>query len=139
MAGTLTNNTTGNAATATTATNDSAGHNIATFYQPASATLTNLSNGNGSGLTNLPIVTTYTAPVAVTVGASPFLFTNTTATDMRCFVSGGAATVSVGLNATTVAGSLAALDYSLIIGPTEYVTLTYSVGTPTLYTNKFGR
>jgi hypothetical protein len=84
-------------------------------------------------------VTTYNAPVAVTVGASPFLFTNTTATDMRCFVSGGAATVSVGLNATTVAASLAALDYSLIIGPTEYITLTYSFGTPTLYTNKFGR
>jgi hypothetical protein len=95
--------------------------------------------GNGGGLTNLAIVTTYNAPVAVTVGASPFLFTNTTSTDMRCFISGGAATVSVGLNATTVADSLAALDYSLIIGPTEYITLTYSIGTPTLYTNKFGR
>ena len=33
----------GNAASATTATNDSAGNNIATFYQPASAGLTNLS------------------------------------------------------------------------------------------------
>lgn len=47
----------GNAATATTATNDSSGNNIATFYQPASATLTNLSGGNGAGLTNLTVTT----------------------------------------------------------------------------------
>jgi hypothetical protein len=121
----------GAVAMATAATNDSAGNNISTFYLPL--------NGNGSSLTNLQIVTTYKAPGAVTVGASPFLFTNTTATDMRCFISGGGSSVAVGLNATTVAASFYALDYSLIIGPTEYITLTYSVGTPTLYTNKFGR
>ena len=36
----------GNATTATTATNDPAGNNIATFYQPSSAALTNLSSTN---------------------------------------------------------------------------------------------
>jgi hypothetical protein len=93
--GTASNNTTGNATTATSATNDSAGHNISTFYYPTSnpsafistvpttyalktdttnaantvysnnaagylttvpMTATNqfiLTNGNGSGLTNL--------------------------------------------------------------------------------------
>lgn len=58
----------GNAATATKATNDSAGNNIATFYQPASASLTNLSNGNGAGLTNIPAsgITSVTNYVALT-------------------------------------------------------------------------
>lgn len=96
-------------------------------------------SGNAAGLTNLAIVTTYSVPVAVTVGASAFLFTNKTPTDLRCFVSGGAATVSVGLNGTTVAASLAGLDYSTILGPTEYLTLTYVGGTPTFLTNKLGR
>ena len=63
----------------------------------------------------------------------------TTTLILLCALTVEAKQFNLACDAVPGAASLAALDYSLIIGPTEYITLTYSVGTPALYTNKFGR
>ena len=74
-------------------------------------------------------------PVAVTVGASPFSFTNTTPYTLECYFT-DAATYSVAKNGTTVFSSLASDGYFLF-GPTNILTITYSSTTPTFYTNAF--
>lgn len=71
-------------------------------------------------------------PVAVTVGASPFSFTNTTLSCLKYRLSGSVA-YSVKVDNVTVFGSLVG-NIGDIIQPNEYITITYTVA-PTCYTN----
>lgn len=93
-------------------------------------------NGNGVGITNISgknISAIYsTTPVAVTVGASPFTFTNKTPVRINCYFSGTVA-YSISLNGAAVYGSLAG-DAYFILPPTNSCVITYSVA-PTLFTN----
>ena len=71
-------------------------------------------------------------PTAVTLGASPFNFTNTAAACMKYRLSGAVA-YSVTVDGVAVFGSLAG-DIGDTIQPGEYITVTYT-SVPTLYTN----
>jgi hypothetical protein len=71
-------------------------------------------------------------PVAVTVGASPFSYTNTTTTAQECYFSGGTA-YSLTKMGAAVYGSLIGNSY-FVLQPTNYCVLTYTVA-PTLFTN----
>jgi hypothetical protein len=71
-------------------------------------------------------------PVAVTVGASPFNFTNNTGSALECYFSGATA-YTIGKNGVTVFASMIANDY-LILQASSYATITYTVA-PTFYTN----
>lgn len=71
-------------------------------------------------------------PVAVTLGASPFLFANTTPNPLEVYFSGSVA-YSVSKNNVGVFGSLASDGY-LILQPTNACTITYTVA-PTVFTN----
>lgn len=71
-------------------------------------------------------------PVTVTVGASPFSFTNNNSTAIECYTSGSVA-YSVAKNGAAVFGSLAGDGY-MTLQPASYLTITYSVA-PTLSTN----
>jgi hypothetical protein len=71
-------------------------------------------------------------PVAVTVGASPFSYTNNTTTAQECYFSGGTA-YSITKMGSAVYGSITGNDY-FVLQPTNYCTITYTVA-PTLFTN----
>ena len=73
-------------------------------------------------------------PVAVTVGASPFNFTNMTGANIECYFSGGTA-YSVSKNQSAVYSSLAGNSY-FVLQPTNFCTITYTVA-PTLFTNQW--
>lgn len=71
-------------------------------------------------------------PVAVTVGASPFSFTNNNAGALECYFSGGTA-FSVSKNGAAVYGSLIGDSY-FVLQPTNKCVITYTVA-PTFFTN----
>ena len=71
-------------------------------------------------------------PVAVTVGASPFSYTNTTPVAQECYFSGGTA-YSITKMGAAVYGSLIGNSY-FVLQPTNYCVLTYTVA-PTVFTN----
>ena len=71
-------------------------------------------------------------PAAVTVGTSPFSYTNNTTTAQECYFSGGTA-YSVTKIGSAVYGSIIGNDY-FVLQPTNYCTITYTVA-PTLFTN----
>jgi len=71
-------------------------------------------------------------PVAVTVGASPFAFTNTTTIALECYFDGGTA-YSVSKNTAAVYSSLVGSRY-FVLQPSSTATITYTVA-PTFYTN----
>lgn len=71
-------------------------------------------------------------PTQVTLGASPFLFSNATSNSLECYFSGSVA-YSVSKNGVGVFGSLAGDGY-MMLQPTNSCTITYSVA-PTFYTN----
>jgi hypothetical protein len=73
-------------------------------------------------------------PVAVTVGASPFRFTNSTPVAIECYFSGATA-FSVSKNGVGVFGSLAGSSY-FVLQPTNQCVITYTVA-PTFYTNSW--
>ena len=73
------------------------------------------------------------APVAISVTASPFNFTNSFATNnIYVFVDGSGVTGSVALNGTTIFSALVGADATVPLQPGEYVTITYSIGTPVM-------
>lgn len=95
--------------------------------------------------TNMTVFTTLTAsngiatyanniPVAATVGASPYNFTNTSPVAMECYFSGGVA-YSVSKLGAAVYGSLVGNDY-FVLQPSDYCTVTYTVA-PTFFTNSW--
>lgn len=73
-------------------------------------------------------------PNAVTVGASPFVFVNTTGVNLECYFSSTAVAYSISKNGAAVYPSLVGDDY-LILQPTNSLTVTFSVTPPTLFTN----
>ncbi len=76
-------------------------------------------------------------PSSMVVGASPFNFTNTLSSTLHCWLSDSTAiTTSVGINGVTVLASTTDLNSYFPLRQNEYVTLTYSGGTPTLFTNR---
>ena len=98
-----------------------------------------LITGNGASITNIPPSAlngnaTPHLPVAVTVGSSPFNFTNNTKSTLECYFSGSVA-YSVSKNGVGVFGSLASDGY-FHLQPTNTLTITYSVA-PTFYTNSW--
>ena len=73
------------------------------------------------------------APVAISVTGSPFNFTNSFSTNnIYVFVDGSGVTGSVALNGTTIFSALVGADATIPLQPQEYVTVTYSVGTPVM-------
>lgn len=78
------------------------------------------------------------APVAITVTASPFNFTNSAAVgtggtnNVYVFVDGSGVTGSVAINGTTIFSALAGADATIPLQPGEYITVTYSIGTPVM-------
>ena len=71
-------------------------------------------------------------PVAVTVGASPFTYSNSTPVALECYFSGGTA-YSITKNGAAVYGSIIGNDY-FKLDPTNICIITYTVA-PTFYTN----
>lgn len=71
-------------------------------------------------------------PTAVTVGGSPFTFSNAVGVAVECYFSGGTA-YSITKNGASVYGSLAGNDY-FVLQPTNVCVITYSIA-PTFYTN----
>ena len=162
LTGTLAINTTGNAATATKATNDSAGNNISTFYyptsnpsvflstvpvtatnrfattngytqfpflpQPAASVLTNLANGNGSGLTNL-LASQLTGALPALDGSA---LTNLTASALTGTVSN--ATLAQTAVTATAAGSAA-----VVTGGQSNTIASALQSVPATATNQFTR
>lgn len=75
------------------------------------------------------------APQTISVGASPFNWTNevaTAGTNVFVFIDGSGVTGSVALNGTTIFSALAGADATVPLQPGEYVTVTYTIGTPTM-------
>jgi len=73
------------------------------------------------------------APLAIAVGASPFSFTNSFGTNnITIYVDGAGVTGSVGINGATVFSALAGADLPLTIQPGEWITVTYTIGTPVM-------
>ena len=105
------------------------------------------SPGTQAGTHNLVVAGTVTStngfisagsthiPVAVTVGSSPFTFTNLTSSALECYFSDAAA-YSITKNGVGVYGSLAGDGY-FILQPTNRFVITYASTTPTIYTNSW--
>ena len=93
---------------------------------------------NSSGVTEMiPVLGTNVPnriPGAVTLGASPFNFTNTLNWPLQLDISGATA-FSVAVNGVTVFNSLTG-DYSRVLMQTNIVTITYTVA-PLFSTNSF--
>jgi len=76
------------------------------------------------------------APIAITVGASPFNWTNSSASagggtnNVQVFLDANGATTALAYNGTTIFSALISGDHSVIIQPGEWLTVTYSIATP---------
>ena len=83
------------------------------------------------------------APVSISVGGSPFNWTNSPAggsggtNNVYVFIDGSGVTGSVGLNGTTIFSGVTGADATVPLQPGEYVTVTYSVGTPVMFWKPF--
>lgn len=96
-------------------------------------------NGNGQYATNFVGISTQAGvhtPSSVTVGTSPFSYTNLTPSAQECYFSGGVSAYAIAKNGVGVYASLVGNDY-LILQPTNYCTITWSVNAPTMYTNSW--
>lgn len=71
----------------------------------------------------------------VTVGASPFSFTNNTSSRLEAYINAGTGTTAVTKNGSSVYGALSGADTYVLLQPGCWMTLTYSIGTPTVTTN----
>ena len=81
------------------------------------------------------------APVSITVSSTPFTFYNSYTNGVNntggtnniyVFVDGSGVTGSVALNGTTIFSALTGADATVPLQPGEYVTVTYSIGTPVM-------
>lgn len=81
------------------------------------------SNGIASYRSNL------VAATAISISASPSLFTNSLGVNVIVYVDGISVTGTVGINGTALFGTIG--QNTLILGPGEYTTITYTIGTPT--------
>jgi len=70
------------------------------------------------------------APNSITVGASPFNYTNTAGVNIQLFLDANGATTAVSYNGTAIFSSLAAGDHTIILKPASRITVTYSLATP---------
>ena len=83
------------------------------------------------------------APVSISVGGSPFNWTNSSAVgsggtnNVYVFIDGSGVTGSVGLNGTTIFSGVTGADATVPLQPGEYVTCTFSVGTPIMFWKPF--
>jgi hypothetical protein len=84
---------------------------------------THITGGISTTSSNLLAVQT------ISVGGSPFSWTNTTTLNVNVFI-GGATTSSLALNGTTIFGTLSVGTATVPLQPNEYFTLTYT-GSPT--------
>lgn len=75
-------------------------------------------------------------PTAVSVGVSPFTFSNSTPNYLSLRVDDGAALFSITYNGVVVRSSLAG-NYIDMLAPTNVIIITYPVTAPTFYTNSF--
>ena len=115
-----------------------------------------LTSGTGSGAANFIAGGTLTAtngvasnsrrllaPVSISVTGSPFKWTNSVAggsggtNNVYVFIDGSGVTGSIGLNGTTIFSALAGADATVPLQPGEYVTVTYSIGTPVMFWKPF--
>jgi hypothetical protein len=74
-------------------------------------------------------------PVAVTVGASPFRYTNNTPVAQECWIDDAAALFSLSKNGVQVRSSLAGSSGQFALMPTNVIIITYPVTAPTFTTN----
>jgi hypothetical protein len=78
------------------------------------------------------------APTAITVGSTPFIFTNSVTSgvpgtnNIYVFIDGAGVTGTVGVNGTTIFSALVGANVTIPLQPNETVTVTYSVGTPVM-------
>lgn len=115
---------------------------IGTYNNPSTITIQNNNVIVGGTLTATNGVVSSSrnllAPVAITVTASPFNFTNSAAggtggtNNVYVFVDGSGVTGSVAINGTTIFSALAGADATVPLQPGEYITVTYSIGTPVM-------
>lgn len=69
------------------------------------------------------------ASTSITVGASPFLWTNSLTKNVVVYVDGVSVTGTVGRNGSTVFGTIG--QNTVILQPGEWATVTYTLGSPT--------
>lgn len=69
------------------------------------------------------------AAATITIGASPVLWTNTTAKNVVVYADGISVTGTVGINGGTVFNTIG--QNTIILQPGEYTTITFTIGTPT--------
>lgn len=82
------------------------------------------------------------SPTTITVTASPANFTNSVANgagtnNVQVFIDGSGVTGTVKVNGTTIYSALVGADVNVILQPGEYVTVTYSIGTPVIKWKSF--
>ena len=73
-----------------------------------------------------------TAPTSVTVGASPFTYTNSTSTNILMYIGGGVVTAIAINGVTVVSGVTLTTLIPLYLKYNDYVTITYTTA-PTIY------
>jgi hypothetical protein len=66
----------------------------------------------------------------ITVGSSPFNFTNTASQTIVLYLDANGATTTANLNGQTIFKSLAAGDHTIILKPGAYTTITFAIATP---------
>lgn len=69
------------------------------------------------------------AAASITIGASPSSWTNTNPYSVVAYIDGVSVTGTVGVNGGTVFNTIG--QNTILLGPSEYVTITYTIGTPT--------
>lgn len=75
------------------------------------------------------------APTSITVGASPFSWTNTSGMNVVVYADGVSVTGTQGINGGTVFNTIG--QNTVVLGPADYTTITYTIGTPTATWRKF--
>jgi len=101
--------------------------NTVTMNGSVSNTLISTSTGGfSSGASNL------VASTSIAVGASPFSYTNTIGKNVFVYVDGAGVTGSLAKNGQQLFSALVGTDVTVPLQPGQYVTVTYTVGTPTM-------
>jgi len=78
------------------------------------------------------------APSSITVGSSPFSFTNTQTKNITVYVDGNGGTAAIALNGTTIFTSHSGgPDETVLLQTNEWVTVTYTVATPIMQWHPF--
>jgi len=111
-----------------------------TMLSPSTTRIQFLANGATAGAQIEALVSVTTngfvsyisnklAAATITVGASPFSWTNTSGANVHVYVDGVSVTGTVGINGTTVFNTIGQNTISLQNG--EWTVITYTLGTPT--------